>query len=88
MHIPMATRAEGNQVFSGIITESAASLPVMDLKVLRCTTALAAPAISLEHFFPQPAVAIGIKLAPRPLGSQSWHHFPPDTAAVAFFAVV
>jgi hypothetical protein len=49
MNLVMAIEAEGNQILASIIAESAAEANVVNLKILRGSTILASPAITLEY---------------------------------------
>jgi len=46
MGILMARRAEGDQIFSSVIAQSASRLNVMDLKILHAPARLTTPTIS------------------------------------------
>jgi hypothetical protein len=45
----MTARAERDQVFFGIISQSAARKDVVDLEIARCAAILATPATAREH---------------------------------------
>jgi hypothetical protein len=65
MRFLMARCAESDQILGSVITQSAARLNVMDLKILHATARLASPAISLQNFTAKLAISLGIK-------SQAW----------------
>jgi hypothetical protein len=50
MSFSMARRAEGDQILSSVIAQSAPRPNVVDLKILHPPTPLASPAITLQNF--------------------------------------
>ena len=69
----MALRAEGNQIFRGVITESAPRLNVVDLKICRLSAELAVPAVPLQYFTAEFAISLRLKLQAWPFGSNHRH---------------
>ena len=65
----MALRAEGDQIFRGIITQTTPRLNVVDLKIFRSSAELAAPAIPLQYLTAELAIRLGLKLQAWSLGS-------------------
>ncbi len=49
MDLTVTLSAEGDQVRLGVVAESAPRLDVVDLEVSHPATALAAPAVTLQH---------------------------------------
>jgi hypothetical protein len=63
--LPMATRAERNQVLRFIPAKSAPGRHVMNLQILHCATVLAAPTISLEYLISDQDVFFWIEFKSR-----------------------
>jgi hypothetical protein len=72
----MARRAEGDQILSSVIAQSAPRLNVMDLKILHAPARLATPSISLQNFTAELAICFRFKPQAGPfwLGSASKRH--------------
>ncbi len=66
MGITVAISAERDQVFVSVITQSASRANVVDLKTIGTATALASPAVTLEHFGAELAVRICVEPMSRP----------------------
>ncbi len=60
MGVVVASHAESDQVLFGIFSQPAPRLDVVNLQVRRPPTALAAPAISLQHLLAQ--LTIGLRV--------------------------
>jgi len=67
----MAQNAKSDQILSGVIAESAPRLNVMDLKIFRSPTALATPAVPLQHLTAKLAISLGRKPQTGSFGSNS-----------------
>ena len=61
MHAGVASSTQGNQILARIITEVAAKLFVVDLKVGHCAAGLASPAIAPEHLITESFVLPGVE---------------------------
>jgi hypothetical protein len=57
----VALRAERNEIFVGVVAQFAARREVVNLKIFRSSTALAAPAVALEHLAAQPSIGFRLK---------------------------
>jgi hypothetical protein len=57
----MARRAEGDQILSSVIAQSAPPLNVMDLKIFHAPARLATPAVSLQNFPAQLTISFRFK---------------------------
>ena len=63
----MALYAESNQILTTVISQAAARLDMMDLKILRPPARLATPAVSLQYFLAKLAISFGVKFKAWPL---------------------
>ena len=61
MGLLMARCAEGDQILSSVIAQSASWQNVMDLKILHAPAPLASPAISLQDFTAELAISLRVK---------------------------
>jgi hypothetical protein len=57
----VTVRAERNEVFVGVVAQFAARREVVNLKIFRSSTALAAPSVAPEHLAAQPTVRFRLK---------------------------
>ncbi len=57
----VTTRAEGDEVLLGVVSESASWVDVVDLEVGRSAAGLAAPAIALHHLLAKSTVGLGFE---------------------------
>ena len=69
MGLLMTRCTEGNQIFGGVIAQSATRTNVMDLEILHLPAQLATPAISLQDFAAELAISIKVKLQAWPSGT-------------------
>jgi hypothetical protein len=53
---------QDNQILSGVVSQLAARLQVMDFEVLHAATALASPAITRQNLSTQSEICIRLKL--------------------------
>lgn len=58
----VARRTERNEILFGIVSQFASEPEVMHLKLVRCSTILAMPAVAIEH--PAAKLAIRFRLKP------------------------
>jgi hypothetical protein len=61
----MAANAQRNEVCFGIVSEAAARVDVVNLKVSETSTILAPPSVPLEHLAPQFSIGPWAKLESR-----------------------
>jgi hypothetical protein len=61
MSFSMARRAEGDQILSSVIAQSAPRPNVVDLKSLCASAPLATPAVPLHYFMAKLAISFRIK---------------------------
>jgi hypothetical protein len=62
---PVTTYAERDEIFFDVISKLAARAEVMNLKISRRATILAAPPVAREHLSREPAIGVGFKAQPR-----------------------
>lgn len=64
---PVASGAEGNEIFFRVLAQAAAQLEVVDLDAGQRATELAAPVVARENLLGEFPVAFGIEAQMRPL---------------------
>jgi hypothetical protein len=69
MNFLVALCTQSHQILFCIITQAAARLNVMNLKILHAAARLTTPAISLQNFTAEPAVGFGVKPQAWPIGT-------------------
>jgi hypothetical protein len=74
MSFSMARRAEGDQILSSVIAQSAPRPNVVDLKILHAPAPLATPAISLQDFPAKLAISFRIKPQAGPIGTDPFQN--------------
>lgn len=57
----VTVRAEREEILFGVVSQPAARLDVVHLKILRCAAILAAPSIAREHLAGEFAIRVGVK---------------------------
>jgi CelD/BcsL family acetyltransferase involved in cellulose biosynthesis len=65
MDVAVAISAERDQIFVGVVTQSAPRVDVVDLKTIGAATGLASPAVALQHFGAEFAIRIRVQPKPR-----------------------
>ncbi len=69
----VTTRAEGYEVWLGVVAEPAPRADVVDLEVGTTPAGLAAPAIALQHLLAKSTVGLGVEAEPGPARAQASH---------------
>ncbi len=69
----MTAGAEGDEVLLGVVAEAAPGVDVMNLEVGRAATALAAPAIPLQHLVAELAVRVRVEAEAGAAQEQASH---------------
>jgi hypothetical protein len=82
----VTARAERDEIFFDIVSQSTARAEVMDLKILRSAAVLAVPPVACEHLAAELAIRLGFKPQSRllPFELVQVRSSPrPETAASA-----
>ena len=73
MDVTVAISAERDEVFVGVVTQSAPRANVVDLKTIGAATGLASPAVALQYFDAEFAIRIWVQPKPRSPWSKISH---------------
>ncbi len=73
MGIPVTAGAKGDEVWLGIVAQTAAQVEVMNLEFGRMPTALAAPAIALQYLLAKSTVGLRVEAKPGAAREQASH---------------